>query len=89
MGGGGGNAINTMMDEQKIKNVEFVTINTDSQALLANQAVTKVQIGDNLTKGLGSGSDPEIGWLLQSRHDFAHRTWQVNGWLCSYLQNLV
>lgn len=61
VGGGGGNAINTMMDSQKIKNVEFVSINTDSQALLANQASTKMQIGENLTKGLGSGSDPEIG----------------------------
>lgn len=61
VGGGGGNAINSMMDSQKIKNVEFVSINTDSQALLSNQATTKVQIGDNLTKGLGSGADPEIG----------------------------
>jgi len=61
VGGGGGNAINTMMDIQKIKGVEFVSINTDSQALLNNQASTKVQIGDSLTKGLGSGADPEVG----------------------------
>ena len=61
VGGGGGNAINTMMGIQKIKGVEFVSINTDSQALLNNQATTKVQIGDSLTKGLGSGADPEIG----------------------------
>lgn len=61
VGGGGGNAINTMMESQKIKNVEFVSINTDSQSLLNNQATTKIQIGDNLTKGLGSGADPEIG----------------------------
>jgi cell division protein FtsZ len=61
VGGGGGNAINTMMGIQKIKGVEFITINTDSQALLNNQATTKIQIGDNLTRGLGSGSDPEIG----------------------------
>ncbi len=61
VGGGGGNAINTMMDTQKIKNVEFVSINTDSQALLNNKATTKVQIGENLTKGLGSGADPEVG----------------------------
>ncbi len=61
VGGGGGNAINTMMDIQKIKGVEFVSVNTDSQALLNNQATTKVQIGDALTKGLGSGADPEIG----------------------------
>ncbi len=61
VGGGGGNAINTMMSIQKIKGVEFVSINTDSQALLNNQATTKVQIGDNITRGLGSGADPEIG----------------------------
>lgn len=61
VGGGGGNAINTMMSVQKIRGVEFVSINTDSQALLNNQATTKIQIGDNLTKGLGSGADPETG----------------------------
>lgn len=61
VGGGGGNAINSMMTTQQIKGVEFVSVNTDSQALLANQASTKLQIGDGLTKGLGSGSDPAIG----------------------------
>lgn len=61
VGGGGGNAVSTMMGIQKIKGVEFITINTDSQALLNNQATTKIQIGDELTRGLGSGSDPEIG----------------------------
>lgn len=61
VGGGGGNAINTMMGIQKIKGVEFITVNTDSQALLNNQATTKIQIGEGLTRGLGSGSDPEIG----------------------------
>lgn len=61
VGGGGGNAINSMVQNQKIQGVEFVTINTDSQALLNNQATTKLQIGDSLTKGLGSGADPDIG----------------------------
>ncbi len=61
VGGGGGNAINSMVANQKIQGVEFVTINTDSQALLNNQATTKLQIGDSLTKGLGSGADPDIG----------------------------
>src|SRR3989344_3120711 len=61
IGGGGGNAINTMVTSQQIKGVEFVAINTDVQALLTNQAPTKIQIGQNLTKGLGSGADPEIG----------------------------
>lgn len=61
VGGGGGNALNSMISVQQIKGVEFVSINTDAQALLTNQANTKVQIGQNLTKGLGSGADPEIG----------------------------
>jgi cell division protein FtsZ len=61
VGGGGGNAINSMMVNQRIKGVEFVSINTDSQALLTNQSTTKLQIGDSLTKGLGSGADPGIG----------------------------
>ncbi|MFC1751289.1 cell division protein FtsZ, partial [Pseudomonadota bacterium] len=61
VGGGGSNAINSMISTAQIKGVEFVAINTDAQALLTNHADTKLQIGDNLTKGLGSGSDPEIG----------------------------
>lgn len=61
VGGGGSNAINSMINAGQIKGVEFVAVNTDSQALLTNQAETKLQIGDNLTRGLGSGSDPEIG----------------------------
>lgn len=61
IGGGGTNAINSMISQGSIKNVEFVAINTDAQALLLNQAPTKVQIGEGLTKGLGSGGDPDIG----------------------------
>lgn len=61
IGGGGGNAITSMVVDQDIKGVEFVSINTDAQALLNCQAPTKVQIGDKLTKGLGSGADPEVG----------------------------
>lgn len=61
VGGGGGNAINTMMKDTRIRGVEFVSINTDSQALLSNQSTTKLQIGENITKGLGSGADPELG----------------------------
>ena len=61
IGGGGSNAINTMIEGNKIKGVEFIAINTDSQALLANKAPTKIQIGKDITKGLGSGGDPEIG----------------------------
>lgn len=61
IGGGGGNAIASMINNSNIQGVEFVTINTDAQALLLNPASTKVQIGENITKGLGSGGDPEIG----------------------------
>lgn len=61
IGGGGNNAVSSMVTTGKIKGVEFVAINTDSQALLNNPATTKIQIGENLTKGLGSGADPEVG----------------------------
>lgn len=61
IGGAGGNAINTILKEGGISGVEFISINTDAQALLKNKADTKIQIGENLTKGLGSGGDPEIG----------------------------
>lgn len=61
VGGGGGNAVNTMIDSGQIKGVEFISVNTDAQALLTSKAETKLQIGSNFTKGLGSGADPEIG----------------------------
>lgn len=60
VGGGGGNAISRMIDA-KIKGVEFVAINTDSQALHHSKAGEKVHIGKNLSKGLGAGMNPEIG----------------------------
>lgn len=61
VGGGGGNAITSMINEGGIAGVEFVAVNTDAQALLNNKSPIKVQIGDQLTKGLGSGGDPEVG----------------------------
>ena len=61
IGGGGGNAINSMIINNQIKGVDFIAINTDTQALLTNKASTKIQIGENLTRGLGSGGDPKIG----------------------------
>ncbi|MDO8573308.1 MAG: cell division protein FtsZ [Candidatus Daviesbacteria bacterium] len=61
LGGGGSNSLNSMISLQQIQGVEFVAVNTDAQALLNNQSPTKVQIGETLTKGLGSGGDPEIG----------------------------
>lgn len=61
VGGGGGNALASMIAEGGISGVEFVVVNTDAQALLHSKAGTKIQIGDNITKGLGSGGDPEVG----------------------------
>jgi len=61
IGGGGGNAVNSMIDSGQIHGVEFISINTDAQALLTSKAETKLQIGANFTKGLGSGADPEVG----------------------------
>ncbi len=60
VGGGGGNAVNRMIEEQLV-GVEFVSVNTDSQALSSNKADVKVQIGKRLTRGLGAGARPEIG----------------------------
>jgi cell division protein FtsZ len=61
VGGGGGNALNSMIASGLINGVDFISVNTDAQVLLTNQAHTKLQIGDNLTRGLGSGGNPEIG----------------------------
>jgi len=61
VGGGGGNAVSSMVESGTIEGVEFVAINTDAQALLNNKAETKLQIGSNYTKGLGSGADPDVG----------------------------
>ncbi len=60
IGGGGGNAINNML-ERGIRGVDFIAINTDAQALAANQAPIKIQVGRNLTKGLGAGARPAVG----------------------------
>lgn len=60
IGGAGGNAINGMIQE-RLYGVDFVAINTDMQALEANRAEIKLQIGGNITRGLGAGADPEIG----------------------------
>jgi cell division protein FtsZ len=60
VGGCGGNAVNHMI-EQTVNGVEFVAINTDAQALRGNRANTQIQIGSNLTKGLGAGAKPDVG----------------------------
>jgi len=60
IGGGGGNAIDSMIDKNHIKGVGFVSINTDSQALLSSKAKIKIQIGEKITRGLGAGGNPEM-----------------------------
>ena len=60
IGGGGQNAINRMI-EADIRGVEFISVNTDAQALLMSNAPTKLRIGEKLTKGLGAGGNPTIG----------------------------
>lgn len=61
IGGGGNNAVNSMISQEEIKGVDFVAVNTDSQALLNSFAPIKIQIGEKITKGLGAGGDPNIG----------------------------
>ena len=60
IGGGGNNALNTMISYQ-LSGVDFIAANTDAQALAANMAPNKLQLGENLTKGLGAGANPEVG----------------------------
>ena len=60
VGGGGGNAVNRMIDES-LSGVEFISVNTDAQALLNSKSNVKIQIGKKLTRGLGAGARPEIG----------------------------
>jgi cell division protein FtsZ len=67
VGGGGCNAINRMIDAG-LKGVEFIAINTDAQSLLLSDADVKLDIGRQLTRGLGAGSDPEIGRQAAEEH---------------------
>ncbi|GAP14269.1 cell division protein FtsZ [Longilinea arvoryzae] len=60
VGGGGCNAVNRMIDEG-LSGIEFITVNTDAQALLLSKAPTRVRIGDKSTRGLGAGGNPEMG----------------------------
>ncbi|HUL22265.1 MAG TPA: cell division protein FtsZ, partial [Thermodesulfobacteriota bacterium] len=60
IGGGGNNALNTMISYQ-LSGVDFIAANTDAQALTENMAPFKLQLGENLTKGLGAGANPEVG----------------------------
>src|SRR5277367_4061953 len=60
IGGGGGNAIEHMMAGH-IEGVEFICANTDAQALINSSANTIIQLGENITRGLGAGANPEVG----------------------------
>ncbi len=70
VGGGGQNAVNRMIEEE-IQGVEFIAVNTDAQALMLSGAPQRLRIGEKLTKGLGSGGNPEIGQRAaeESRED--------------------
>ena len=67
VGGGGCNAVNRMIDAG-LKGVEFVAVNTDAQALMMSDADLKIDIGRDLTRGLGAGSDPEVGRQAAEAH---------------------
>ncbi len=70
VGGGGGNAVNRMV-QMGVTSVEFISVNTDLQALMSSQATHKIQIGDKITRGKGAGSDPSKGQRAaeESRED--------------------
>ncbi len=67
VGGGGVNAVNRMIDAG-LKGVEFIAVNTDAQALLMSDADVKLDVGRDLTRGLGAGSDPEVGRAAAEAH---------------------
>ncbi len=99
VGGGGGNAVNRMI-EAKLQGVEYISANTDAQVLAFSNAEQKIQIGSSITKGLGSGGNPEIGRqaaeedkdkilnaLRRSRNGIYHRRygrWNWNWWSPNY-----
>src|ERR1051325_8279527 len=74
IGGGGNNAVTTMI-ENGLKGVEFIVANTDRQVLVDNKAAIKIQLGSDLTRGLGAGANPEIGRraAIESYNDIAEK----------------
>ena len=79
VGGGGGNAINRMITAG-LKGVEFIAVNTDAQVLEQNRAEKRVQIGVNITNGLGAGANPDVGRLAmeESRREVAEQLGKPN-----------
>ena len=67
VGGGGVNAVNRMI-ELGLRGVEFIAVNTDAQALLMSDADVKLDVGRELTRGLGAGADPEVGRRAAEDH---------------------
>ncbi|MGH7711536.1 MAG: cell division protein FtsZ, partial [Gemmatimonadaceae bacterium] len=76
VGGGGGNAVNRMIEDQ-LPNVEFISVNCDAQALLSSKSNVKIQIGKKLTRGLGAGARPDIGrQAIEENRDEVSRSLQ-------------
>ena len=61
VGGGGGNALNCMVNTDEVSNIEYIAVNTDAKALRNSKATIKIQIGAKLTRGRGAGNKPEVG----------------------------
>ena len=74
VGGGGNNAVNRMIDTG-LQGVEFVAVNCDAQALMTSKAPTKIQIGEEVTRGLGAGADPEVGEMRPKK---IRTSWQIS-----------
>src|ERR671910_1340402 len=74
VGGGGGNAVNRMI-EAGIEGIEFLVANTDLQALKRSKAPIKIQLGSKLTKGLGAGANPNVG--KEAPHDDNEKTYRT------------
>ena len=74
VGGGGNNAVTTMISSG-LKGVEFIVANTDRQVLIDNKATFKIQLGKDLTRGLGAGANPEVGRraAIESYNDIAEK----------------
>lgn len=61
VGGAGSNALTTLIEHERVEGVEFISVNTDAQALMGNKSESKLQIGEKVTRGLGAGGNPDVG----------------------------